>query len=281
MAERPYATLRPEHLRVIRDDRADTPQAANNMLKSIKALYAYAVRYGLAETNPALGVEFLASRNPDGYHTWSREEVAQFEARWPIGTKQRLALALLLYTGRRRGDVVQLGRQHVRDGWIVMREQKRGKGQAAKVVEIPLIGALQRIIDASPTGELAFLVTAFGKPYTANGFGNWFREACSEAGLPHCSAHGLRKAMMTFLAEQGATAQMVQAMGGWTSLAEPTRYTRAVDRRRLAGEAGAMIQAAFSQTKKDSSRTEEKSLSSQIVSERMVTPTGLEPVSSA
>lgn len=274
VAERPYATMRPQHLRVIRDDRADTPQAANNTLKSVKALYAYAIRYGLAETNPAIGVEFLASLNPDGHHTWTRAEVARFEARWPIGTKQRLALALLLYTGRRRGDVVQLGRQHVRDGWIVMREQKRGKGQAAKVVEIPLIGALQHIIDASPTGDLTFLVTGYGKPFTAAGFGNWFRDACTSAGLPHCSAHGLRKAMMTFLAEQGATAHMVQAMGGWTSLAEPTRYTRAVDRRRLAGEAGAMIQAAFSQTEKGFSQTQEKPFSEQQLKKRVVTPTG-------
>ncbi|MEI9901164.1 MAG: hypothetical protein WDN31_14625 [Hyphomicrobium sp.] len=53
-----------------------------------------------------------------GHHTWTSEELEQFEARHPIGTKARLAFGLLIYTGVRRSDVVRLGRQHVRDGWL-------------------------------------------------------------------------------------------------------------------------------------------------------------------
>ena len=34
-------------------------------------------------------------------HTWTEEEIAAFEARWHERSKQRLAVALLLYTGQR------------------------------------------------------------------------------------------------------------------------------------------------------------------------------------
>jgi hypothetical protein len=43
-------------------------------------------------------------------------------------------------------------------------------------------------------GNLCFLVTNRGEPYTAPGFGNWFRKLCDKAGCPDVSAHGLRKA---------------------------------------------------------------------------------------
>jgi hypothetical protein len=59
-----------------------------------------------------------------------------------------------------------------------------------KLEEIPILPPLQKIIDATPTGDLTFLVTGKGgRPFTAAGFGNWFRDRCDEAGLSHCSAH--------------------------------------------------------------------------------------------
>lgn len=275
VAERPYATLRPAHLRVIRDSRAETPAAANNMLKAVRSLYAFAVRYDLAETNPATGVEPLAVLNPDGHHPWTLDEVQQFAARWPRGTKEHLAMALMLMTGLRRSDVVRIGRQHVRDGWLTVREQKGSKGKAPKLNQIPVTPELQATIDATETGDLTFLVTDHGKPFaSSNSFGNWFRRACTAAGLPHCSAHGLRKAAMTIIADLGGTAHMVQALGNWTSLAEPTRYTRTVDRRRLAGQASALLQTAFSQTLPNVSQTPEKTQEKQQDKKRMVIPTG-------
>ena len=51
----------------------------------------------------------------DGFHTWTPDEVKQFEAHHKIGTKARLALALMLYLGVRRGDAVTLGRPRWRD----------------------------------------------------------------------------------------------------------------------------------------------------------------------
>ncbi|MCZ4090788.1 tyrosine-type recombinase/integrase [Sinorhizobium psoraleae] len=88
-----------------------------------------------------------------------------------------------------------------------------------------LIEALQ----AAPEGKATFLLTSFGKPFTPAGFGNWFRERCDEAGLPHCSSHGLRKAAARRLAEAGNSANHIAAVTGHLSLKEVERYTRAAD----------------------------------------------------
>jgi integrase len=164
----------------------------------------------------------------NGYHSWTDAEIARFEARHPIGTRPRLALALLLYTGQRRSDVVRMGAQHIRDNMLHVRQVK-----TSAELYIPLHPELEVIIASTPT-DLTFLTTAFGRPFTGPGFGNWFREQCDAAGLPHCSAHGLRKAAARLLAELGCTEHEIAAITGHASLREVARYTKAADQRRLA-----------------------------------------------
>lgn len=219
----PYRLIERRHVLKWRDDKAEMPGAATNLIKALRHLFAYGVDYGLMAANPAEKVPYLRKKN-GGFHTWTIEEVRQFEARHPIGTKPRLALALLLYTGQRRSDVVKLGRQMIRDGRLVYRQQKTGKEMKTRIVR-----PLQDIIDATPTTGLAFLETQFGKPYTAAGFGNAFRQWCNEAGLPHCSAHGLRKALAARLAELGATANQIKGALGHETMSQVTLYTRDAD----------------------------------------------------
>lgn len=167
-----------------------------------------------------------------GFHTWDETEIAQFEKRHAIGTRARLALALLLYTAQRRGDVVRMGRQHLRDGVITVRQQKTGAE-----LEIPAHAELRSAL-AGAADNLTFLLTEKGRPFTPAGFGNWFRDRCTEAGLPkNCAAHGLRKAACRRLAEAGCTVHQIAAISGHQSLREIERYTKAVDQARLAREA--------------------------------------------
>ena len=95
---------------------------------------------------------------------------------------------------------------------------------------------LQAILD-TVTDNLTFLTTQFGKPFTSNGFGNWFRNQCNAAGLPQCSAHGLRKAAARRLAEAGCTAHEIASITGHASLKQIAHYTRAADQGRLASAA--------------------------------------------
>ncbi len=231
----PVDQITTKALRVLRDRKQGLPEAGNNRVKAIRAVFRWAVEEELVENNPARDLTQVKSGS-SGWHSWEVEEVRRFEERHPVGTKARLALALLMYTGVRRSDVVLLGRQHVRGGWLKFSMVKT-KG----MVEVPVLPELQRVIEASPTGDLTFLVTDYGRPFTAAGFGGKFRDWCDQAGLPQCSAHGLRKAAAAVAAENGATTQQLMAIFGWLSLAEAERYTRAAERRRMAGDAMGLL----------------------------------------
>ncbi len=179
--DKPFALLEPRHVRSLRDKKAEFPEAANARVKALRQVFKWAVEAGHAARNPAREVPYLRPKNPDGWHAWTIEEVAQFEARHPIGSKARLALALLLYTGVRRSDAVRLGRQMERDGNLYFRETK-GQARRIKDRELPILPELRLVLDATPSGHLAYITTAFGKPFTPAGFGNWFRRRCNEAG---------------------------------------------------------------------------------------------------
>jgi site-specific recombinase XerD len=233
----PVSGLQRTHVVKLMAARADRPDSANGLRKVLRAMMKHAVEIGLRADDPTRDVKAIRVKS-DGYHSWTETEIAQFEATHPIGTRSRLAMALLLYTGQRRSDVVRMGRQHIRDGVLQVRQQKTG-------VElfIPVHANLAAIIDETPSAHLTFLTTQFHQPFTAAGFGNWFREQCDAAGLPQCSAHGLRKAAARRLAEAGCTEHEIAAITGHASLREVARYTRAADQKRLATAAMAKMKS--------------------------------------
>src|SRR5829696_5994229 len=201
--DKPVARLTSRNVRKLRDEKAETPGAANTLLKALRALFAWAVEAEELKHNPTTGVKAI-SYATKGFHSWSLEEVAQFEARHPIGTRPRLAMALLLYTACRREDAVRFGRQHMRAGRLRY-TQAKNEHRKPVAMDIPVHPDLAAAVEATPSKNLTFLVTEYGKPFSVAGFGNRFREWCDQAGLPHCSAHGLRKATAARLAERGAT----------------------------------------------------------------------------
>jgi integrase len=228
--DRPIALLPTEWIEALLDSKP--PHAARSWLMTLRSLCEFAVKRRWLRTNPAANVK-LPSVKSDGFHTWTDDEIALFEAHHPIGSKPRLALALLLYTAQRRSDVVKMGRQHVKDGTITVRQEKTG---AALV--IPVHPTLAEVLAATSSEHLTFLVTATGKPYGGNHFSESFREWCDAAGLAkHCSAHGLRKAACRRLAEAGCSANEIAAISGHASLDEVARYTKAADQARLARNA--------------------------------------------
>ncbi len=235
----PLSRLTAKPIRILRDRKAALPTAATHRVKCLRRLFSWAVERDLLATDPARDVKRL-KYSSSGYHAWTIDEVAQFEDRHAVGSKARLAMALLLYTGVRRSDVVVLGRQHVKSGWLKFVAQKN-RNRSPVTVEIPILPALASIIEQSSTGDLTFLVTEFGKPFTPAGFGNWFRWQCDLAKLPQCSAHGLRKAGAERAAENGATALELMAIFGWLSLKEAERYCQGAQRRKLARNASRLL----------------------------------------
>jgi integrase len=239
-----FATMEPAHVARLRDEKAAFPEAANARVKALRQLFAWASspEYRYIDRNPAREVANLRSNNPDGHRAWSEADVARYESRHPIGTKARLALDLLLYTGVRRGDVVKLGPQMERNGFLVFTETK-GRARMTKPHELPILDPLRRSIDATKTGHLVYLVTAFGHPHSVKAFGNWFKKRCREAGLDNdLSAHGLRKLGAQRCAEAGASEHQIMALFGRTSTKQAGLYTRRANRARLEAEAAPLLQ---------------------------------------
>ncbi len=242
LGEAPYASLKKVHVRKIRDLKAATPEAANHRLKQISALYTWAIRNDLAAINPAEKVEKLGGGS-EGFYTWTEEDVDTFEAYWPAGSRPRLAMSIMLYLGVRRSDAIVIGKKHQsRDGGFVSFVQFKGrKKSAGKLLTLPILPSLRAVLDASPLGRDTWLETAYGRPYTNAGFGNAFKDWCREAGLPRCTAHGLRKAGAVRAAEAGASEHELMAMFGWEDADMARVYTRKAAQKRLAQSGAAKL----------------------------------------
>lgn len=223
--------IRRKHIVALLDQLADKPAAQYNLRRVLRILLKHAVEREWIAHHPMVDMR-RARRKTDGYRSWTEEDIAQFEAQHPAGSRARLALYLLLYTGQRRSDVVRMGRQHVSAAGISVVQQKTGTR-----LTIRLHPALKAELAHLPADQLTFLMTTQGKPFSPAGFTNWFRDCAAEAGLEKFYPHGGRKASLRRLAEAGCTANQIMAVSGHKNLSEVTLYTQAADQARLAAEA--------------------------------------------
>lgn len=228
--ERRVDQLTRERVDVLLGRMADRPGAGIIFLKRLRTLVRYAMALGWISTDPTAAVQSYRSTE---IHTWTEAEIAAFEAHWPSGTKQRLAFALLLYTGQRGSDVHRMTWADIAGDGIHVAQQKTGER-----LYVPLHPVLRSELAQTRREHVAILTTAFGLPFTVKGFGQMVSSAIRAAGLPiRCKAHGLRKAAARRLAEAGCSAKQIAAITGHRTLAETERYTRAADQRRLAEQA--------------------------------------------
>ena len=204
-----------------------TPAAANDALKKVKILVRFAIENAWRADDPTL---HLKKFEEGEHHSWLESEIAQYESKWPLGTRERLAFALLLHTGQRLSDVSKMVWGDIENNAIRVAQNKT----RAKLV-IPLHPELASALAVLPKSHVAILTTYFGRPFTSKGFGNWMADRIERAGLPtRCVAHGLRKAAARRPAEAGCSANQIAAITGHTTLKEVSRYTRAAEQRGLA-----------------------------------------------
>lgn len=226
--ERTVATMTAGHVSNLVSKMADTPGAANNLRKRLNQLFKFAIVLGWRKDNPVAAVSGLKTKE-GGFQTWQEEQIAQFEARWPIGTMPRLAFDLALYTAQRRSDLRLMGPQHVESGKIRVKQLKTGK-----TLLIPIHPNLAKSIAATKSGHLAFLMTQYGAPFAKAGFGMWFMRRCRDAGVIGYPLHGLRKAASRRMAETGLSNQLIKAITGHVTDSEVSRYTREAEQVRMA-----------------------------------------------
>jgi site-specific recombinase XerD len=238
----PFAAIREGDIVDGLDRRAETPSAARNFLDTMRGLYGWARSRGHVRTDPTAGVKPPRRRRTSGYAPWTHEDVAAYQAMWPLGTRQRVWLDVLLYTGLRRGDAAMIGNQHVsEEGIISLKTEKTGTP-----VIMPMLVVLQRSLLAGPRGKAAWIVGERGNPFVKEAFGNAFAEAASAAGVQK-SAHGVRKIAATIAAENGATEAELDAIFGWTGGRMSSLYTKQANRARLASQAMTKLNSIPSQ----------------------------------
>lgn len=241
----PYRLITKKVVTKGRDRREKTPSQARNFLDALRGLFRWALTADHVKIDPTAGVENFERKPGHGFPKWTEEDVQAYEARWPAGTRQRVWLHVLLYTGARRGDAHRIGRPHQSGGELTFRTEKSGE---QVTVTIPILPPLAATLKAGPTGDLTFICGKSGRPLTKESFGNMFSEAARQAGIKK-SAHGVRKIAATRCAEAGATIHQLNALFGWSGTSMAMVYTRDAERKRLArGAAGFLLGTPAEQT---------------------------------
>jgi integrase len=226
------------------------PEGANNLRRMLKKLFPLAVRMGLRKDNPAAALEKV--KRPRGskrsHRPWTEDDIAAFIAKYPFGTREYLALSLLLYTGQRRSDVVKLGPKNIRGAYdpkdftgrkLALTQEKTGT-----TLVLPIYHALaDALAEANiPADAPAFLLTLYGRPFTPQGFTSYFTQCSREAGIEEqASPHGLRHAAARRLAEAGCSEKLIASITGHETLKEVERYTKSANQEHMAEMAIAAI----------------------------------------
>jgi integrase len=229
----PVVTLKRRNVRDMIEAKSKTPAAANRWLSLMVILIDLALdlEWPGIDSNVARTVQNLLYKR--GFHAWDESEVAAFREHWSLGTRQRLALEMLLGTAQRSADVRKMGQRQIVAESVSLVQQK-----TAEPITIPLLAELKEALWATPlTGRETVLVTSRGKAFAEKYFYNWFKRACSDAGLSNCCPHGLRKAAAVRLAEADCSPHQIQAITGHKTLKEVERYTREANQKRLAKQA--------------------------------------------
>lgn len=215
-------------------------EAARKLRKEMVRLFDFAEAAGLVERSPMKHVQQVKvapAERSAGFYSWTEADITKYRERWALGTKARLAMELILWTDQRKVDAIHLGPQHVKNGKFVIRQSKTGK-----VLTLPIAKPLAEAIAAMPKSDaLCFLMTEWGRPWSVKGFGGKMREWCDAAGLPQCTAHGLRKATMRRMADLQMPNKTMKSVSGHSKDDEVARYTEGANQAALAEDAIARL----------------------------------------
>lgn len=223
--------------RVVNGKKMGGSSSAERLREMLMRLFALAIRLEWIVANPVEHSEKIKHKGP-GFYPWKESDITAYRARWPLGTKARLAMELMLWTGARRGNAHKMTPPE--DGRLKAIAVKTGKE-----IDIPVAPQLQAAIDATPEGTTGetLIITEYGKPFSAAGFGNKMREWCDAAGLPQCTSHGVRKALARRAADLKVQQQGLKALGQWTQDQEVALYVENANRKGLAADALAEVVA--------------------------------------
>lgn len=233
--EKRVATLQTHHIdKILGEIAAKSTAQAKNLRKRLSMLMQLAIKWKYRNDNPMLNADKVQHKSK-GYETWTEEDIAKFRAHWADDTPQRIAFEILLYTGVRRSDAVRIGRQHIKNDFLVLTTQKSGH---TVELNIPIHADFRKVLDGTEKKHLNFIVTTYGAARSEKAFMNWIIDAARKAELPpKRSPHGLRKSACMMLAEAGCSAMEIMSITGHQDIKEIETYIAKANQKTMAQNA--------------------------------------------
>ncbi|WP_181171333.1 site-specific integrase [Mesorhizobium sp. B2-5-9] len=240
-ADMPLKLMSVDNITILRDSKAETPFAADERLKILRQVFE-TTRTGkngkpehIMTVNTARFVRSYRKKT-EGHHTITGEEIAKYIAHHGTASKAVLALGLLMYVGFRVSDLQAIGPRHRRGEVFIFRVFK-GRNRSPMTLEVPIHPVLGHILSLHKVTDLYYLITEYNKPYSIKGLSQRVSAWFSQADLPHCTAHSVRKGLATNLADNETTDSMLDGMFGWKDGKTSKIYTARKQQSRLARQA--------------------------------------------
>lgn len=244
-ADMPIRALTVSNIEKLRDRKKATPFAADERLKILRQVFETTRegRDGTPQKIVKANIALLVSpfrKKTDGHHTISETEIAQYIRHHGVNSKPTLALALLMYVGFRISDLQAIGPRHRRGDTFVFRVFK-GRNSNPTTLIIPIHPVLDHVLSLHRVTGLYYLMTEFDQPYSIKGLSQRVSAWFTQADLPHCTAHSVRKGLATNIAENEATDSMLNKMFGWSGVKTSRIYTAKMEQAKLARQAVSRI----------------------------------------
>ena len=204
------------------------PANANRGLEALRQIMNFAIACGYVDANPAVGIAL--NPRPKLTRFLSREEIARLHRALDRQTgrdqrQQADIVRLLLLTGCRRGEIVQLRWSELRDGTLMLEESKTGPRS------VPLNSQARRILDRQPQNSSPFVFPSSydpSRPRSPN-LGLWQR-ARKEAGIEDVRLHDLRHTHASHAVMNGVPVPVVSRLLGHSNVRMTLRYAHLGDR---------------------------------------------------
>jgi len=244
-ANMPLPALDAANIQVLRDRKAATPFAADERLKVLRQIFETTKPAHSGKPEKIVPINAAAQVRPfrvktDGHHTITDDEIAKFVRHHGTRSKAVLALVILMYTGMRVSDLAAIGPQHRRGDRLIFRVFKN-RNRSPVTLEVEIHPILDMVLGWHKVPAMTYLVTDYGKRFSIKGLSQRVSEWFNQAGLPHCTAHSVRKGLATTLAESEATDSMLDGLFGWKDGKTSKIYTARKQQAKLARQAVSRI----------------------------------------
>ena len=198
------------------------PATANKNLRTLKAMFTWAVKRGYLRENPFAGLR--PEREPEKVkRVLNFDEVVAVLNACP-GLRWRAMVAMAVTTGMRLGELRHLDWEDVdlARGWVRVTNKASWRTKSARVRRLPLVTAASEALMALGVRPSGFVFrTKDGRRLGNNlqrDFGAIVRQArVGDKPIERCTFHDLRRTFASGLANAGETAQLVQEMCGHAS----------------------------------------------------------------